>query len=221
MRIQIVPAILVRSRGELLDRIKTVSGFVERIQIDIMDGEFVPNKTIQPAELGGLPKGFTYEQHLMVKDPFKAIREIGKPDVYIVHAEAVKDVKQFKELKKEAEEHGGKIAVAINPPTPVERIREYAEECALILVMTVNPGFSGQKYIADCEKKVKELRKMFPDKDIEVDGGVNLETIEQAAKAGANLLAAASALYASKEPEMEAGKLKALAERGWKEGRGV
>lgn len=218
MRVQIIPAILVRSRGELLDRIKTVSGFVERVQIDIMDGEFVPNRTIQPAELGDLPGGLVYEQHLMVKDPLKAIREIGKPDVYIVHAETVKDLRHFKELKKEAEKHGGKIAVAINPPTPIEKIQEYVKDCELMLVMTVNPGFSGQRYIGECEKKIRDLRKMFPDKDIEVDGGVNLETIKGAAEAGANLLAAASALYASKDPKREAEKLKALAKEGWENG---
>jgi ribulose-phosphate 3-epimerase len=191
MEPDIIPAILVKDRTELLACIARVKDHVKTIQIDIMDDIFVPNKTIGLEGLNDLPEA-SYEFHWMVKDPIRWIASTPGDHMHLVHIETIAD---FKEVKEAVSKAGGRLGLALNPDTPVESVLPHLDEVDEVLVMTVHPGFSGQGYIKEMEGKVKRLRELRPDLDIEVDGGINLDTIGCAYAAGANLLAAASAVF--------------------------
>jgi ribulose-phosphate 3-epimerase len=193
MQPEVIPAILVKTREDLLLRISQVSGLVKEIQIDIMDGIFVPNKTVGIEDLKGLPTA-KYEFHWMVADPEKWIGKMPGPHMHLVHVETITSFEKIEAAVKRA---GGSLGLAINPETPLEKLIPYAEKAKRVLVMTVHPGFSGQKYIYEMGEKIKKLRSLYPKLDIEVDGGVNLETISHAYSSGANILAAASAIFSS------------------------
>ena len=196
MNVEVVPAILVKSREELIERIEKVKPIATTVHIDIMDNKFVPNGTIGLESLASLPSGISYEFHWMVKDPENWISKIPGNHTHLVHVETISD---WNEIKK-ARASGAKIGLAINPPTPVEKLFPFIQdnEVQQVLVMTVNPGFSGQKYITDVESKVQILRAKFPELEIEVDGGINPETSERASGAGANILAASSSIFMAK-----------------------
>jgi transketolase len=193
MDVEVVPAILVKSREELLAQIEKVKPSVTTVHIDIMDNVFVPNNTIGVESLTNLPSGLSYEFHWMVKNPENWISKVPGKHKHIVHVETIFDWSQI----EKARASGGKIGLAINPPTPVEKLYPYLahKEIEQVLIMTVNPGFSGQKYITDVESKIQALREKFPKLEIEVDGGINPETSERASEAGANILAASSAIF--------------------------
>lgn len=191
---ELIAAVLAKTKEELISQIELVIPYLKTVQIDIMDGNFVPNKTIGITELRDLPKGIEYEFHWMVQHPEKFIREV-KYGLHLVHVEADMD---FGEAKSAVKMAGGKIGIAFNPETPVEKVLEYEGETDYFLAMTVHPGFSGQKYIPEVEKKIMQLRKRLPDSDIEVDGGINPESIKRAIAAGANRIAAANAIFGQK-----------------------
>jgi transketolase len=193
MDIEVVPAILVKSREELITQIERVKPNVKTVHIDIMDNKFVPNDTIGLESLTNLPPGILYEFHWMVKDPENWIQKIPGKHTHFVHVETISNWNKI----KQACTSGAEIGLAINPPTPIEKLYPYIhdKEVKQVLVMTVNPGFSGQKYIADVESKVSILRAKFPELQIEVDGGINPATSERASKAGANILAASSSIF--------------------------
>ena len=201
--VEVVPAILSHTREDLIKKIEQVMPFVNFIQLDIMDGKFVPNKTVGGElvdEILQLPKA-KYEYHWMVNNPEKYMEKIKGAAMHLVHIETVESKAHFEQIKKVAKNSGGKVGIAINPPTDLETILPYINEVEEVLVMTVNPGFSGQKYIASCEEKIRKLRKNYPKLNIEVDGGINLETGKRAREAGANILAAASAIF--NEPDIQ------------------
>ena len=197
MDAEVVPAILVKTREELLHRISQVRGLVKEIQIDIMDGVFVPNKTIGLEDLRDLPDA-RYEFHWMVKDPERWIEKTPGPYTHLVHIETIKTPDAFERVARAVEKAGGRVGLAINPETPLDVLLPYLDRVSRVLVMTVHPGFSGQSYIRELESKIKKLRRLRPSLDIEVDGGVNEQTISHAYAAGANVLAAASAIFSSK-----------------------
>jgi ribulose-phosphate 3-epimerase len=207
MEPEVIPAILVKSREDLLRRISQVRGLVREIQLDIMDGEFVPNRTIGLEDLGGLPPA-SYEFHWMVKDPQKWIERTPGPHMHLVHVETITD---FAAIEAAVRKAGGRLGLAINPETPLEKLLPYVPKAGRVLVMTVHPGFSGQKYIPEMAEKIRRLRKLYPSLDIEVDGGVNLDTIAQAYSAGANILAAASAIFSQPDIKGAIAALKARA----------
>jgi len=191
--IEIVPAILVKTPEELKEKVRQVEPYVNRIQIDIMDGKFVPNKTIQPEDID-LETDLIKEAHLMVEDNeryVEAFLDLGF-DMIIVHYESCKDIPR---IIKKVKDRGKRIGIAINPPTPFSAIEEYLDDLDMVLVMTVNPGFSGQGFIPDVLPKIRKVRKMKKDLDIEVDGGIKLGTVKLVAQAGANFLASASGIY--------------------------
>ena len=196
MEVEVRPAILVKDREELLEHIEKVKPSVKTVHIDIMDNIFVPNKTVGLESLTNLPSGISYEFHWMVKDPENWISRVPGKHMHLVHVETISD---WTEIEK-ARADGARIGLAINPPTPIEELYPYINDKKIdhVLVMTVNPGFSGQKYIKEVELKVNTLRAKFPELEIEVDGGINQETSERASEAGANILAAASAIFMAK-----------------------
>lgn len=177
---------------------------VDRIQFDVMDGCFVPNLTFGADTIAAVRPHCTvpFEAHLMVQEPtwiLDAMVEAGC-DLLIVHEEACAHL--HRTLGRIAE-LGARAAVALNPATPVESVAHVLDLCEMVLVMTVNPGFGGQAYIASMEPKIAQLRRLVLDReldvDIEVDGGIGPGTIAGAAAAGANVLIAGSALF--RDPE--------------------
>jgi len=193
-RIEIIPAILVKSGKELIERVERVKGHVSSVHIDVMDGVFVPNRTVWPQEIGKLPTSVRYEFHWMVKEPEKWISEMKGDYLHIVHAEAVKDWGAVVEACRKS---GGRLGIAVSPETPLARIEPFLGDVSRVLIMSVHPGYDGQRYMPEVEGKIAELRSKNPDLEIEVDGGINPSTVGRAVAAGADKLAAASAVYSS------------------------
>lgn len=195
----IVPAILVKDRDEFRKRLDLVRPFAKRIQIDIMDGEFVPNTTLQPEGMDfSLLEGFEVEFHLMVSDPKAYVESInlhGESFIYQFHFESFSSEQELVELINHVRSKGSRVNLAISPDTQVSSIEKIIPLVQGVLVMTVYPGFSGQSYLAAMEQKLMQLRDAHPNLDLEVDGGIDLNTIKQAARAGANLFGASSSLF--------------------------
>ena len=175
---------------------------VDRIQFDVMDGVFVPNLTFGPDVIKSIRPHvkIPFEVHLMVVEPDNLIdRYIDAGcEIVIVHAEACLHLHRTLKYINDA---GAVAGVALNPHTPPELINEVKDLLGLALVMTVNPGFGGQKYISSMEPKIERVAEMLEglDCDIEVDGGIGVETVSGAVQAGANVLVSGSALY--KDPK--------------------
>lgn len=202
---QIVPSVLPADFARLGEECAALEAAgVDRIQFDIMDGRFVPNLTFGPDTVAAVRShtSVPFEAHLMVHEPdwiVPGFVEAGC-ELIIVHAEACNHLHRSLDAIRSA---GAKAAVALNPATPPEAAEWVLDLVDMVLVMTVNPGFGGQAYIASMEPKVAHLRRVVVERgldvDIEVDGGIAPATIAGAASAGANVLIAGSALY--RDPE--------------------
>lgn len=208
MEIEVIPAILVKRREDLLERINKVQGSVSSVHIDVMDNRFVPNKTIGPESFEELPKNFSYEFHWMVENPQDYISKTKGNHLHLVHVETIKD---WGAIKKAAKDSGGRLGLVISPSTKVEKLEPYIHDVSRVLVMCVNPGFDGQTYMFEVEEKIRELRERFPKLQIEVDGGINPATAKSAAAAGADKLAAASAIYNAQNPHSAVQEIKRAA----------
>jgi ribulose-phosphate 3-epimerase len=191
---------------------------VDRIQFDVMDGRFVPNLTFGPDVIASVRPllSVPFEAHLMVEEPDRLAHlyvEAGCQRL-IVHAEACLHLHR---VLGAIAELGATAAVALNPATPISHVAHVLDLVDMVLVMTVNPGFGGQRYIATMEPKVAELRALIEtqgaDVDIEVDGGISTATVAGAVRAGANVLVAGSALFADPSGlEHAVGELRTAAE---------
>ena len=205
--IQIAPSVLPADFSKLGDEVAALEAAgVDLIQWDVMDGQFVPNLTFGPDVIASARShtSVPFEAHLMVYTPdvmAKQYIEAGCSRL-IVHAEACTHLHR---TLGNINDLGANAAVALNPATPASAIAHVLDLVDLVLVMTVNPGFGGQAYLATMEPKIAEIRAMIDDAgladtvDLEVDGGIGPSTIAGAASAGANVLIAGSALY--KDPE--------------------
>lgn len=198
MAIEIVPAILVKAREDFEQKVVSVAPYVSRVQIDIMDGKFVPNTTLPVEQFPPIPKNLLVEYHLMVENPVEYVKRIGKKGaIYELHIESLKNpAQEISEVKV----MGGRVALAVSPDTPVSAVEPYLSLVEHVLVMTVYPGFSGQSYLPAMEEKMKKLRELGA--VVEVDGGVGMGTAKRAAAAGATLIGAASAIFA--KPDIKA-----------------
>ncbi len=200
--LELVPAILVKTREELVARLALAATVAKRAQVDIMDGRFVPNTTVQARDLVGLKPPLALEIHLMVEDPLAAMNTIGKrAQLFLVHVEtvgqglAVDGKANVTELRARATDLGARFGLAIDARTPVSAVVPHLDAVDEVLVMTVQAGFGGQKLIPETLEKVAALRKLRPELDVEVDGGIDATTVGLAARAGANVLVAGSALF--------------------------
>ena len=166
------------------------------LHMDVMDGHFVPNLTLGAPIVKSLRKHTNafLDCHLMVSEPRKWVDDFAKAGAnqFCFHIEAEKDPKTLIQLIKSK---GMKAAIAIKPKTPVEDVYPYADDLDMCLIMTVEPGFGGQKFMDDMMPKVKALREKYPSLNIQVDGGLSPKTIDSAAKAGANVIVAGSAVF--------------------------
>jgi ribulose-phosphate 3-epimerase len=205
MPIKIAPSILSADFSRLGEEVLAVGkAGADMIHVDVMDGHFVPNITIGPLVVSSLSKitKLPLDVHLMIENPDKYIEAFAKAGASIIsiHAEASRDLVKDLELIKRC---GAKPAVVINPRTGIGSIEKILDKVAMILFMTVNPGFEGQKFMPEVLPKIKELRNILDSRkltaDIEVDGGINIETAPEVIKAGANILVAGSAIYKAKD----------------------
>ena len=208
--VEVIPAILVKRREDLLERIKRVHGLVSSVHIDVMDKEFVPNWTVGPDDFADLPAGMDYEFHWMVMRPENWIAKVPGNHLHMVHIEAVADWDAVKGACRKA---GGRLGIAMSPETPVSKIEPVLKDVTRVIVMAVIPGYDGQKYLPEIEPKIRELRGMFPKLEIEVDGGITPFTARRAAEAGADKLAAASAIYSAPDTKLAIENIRNAAER--------
>ena len=205
MKIEILPSLLAADFGRLGDEIlRAEASGAEALHLDIMDGHFVPNLSFGP-DVTALAKRvaprFYRNVHLMMSRPDLYLEKFASAGAQTIQLHVEADCDLHVELRR-IRELGLKNAVVLNPETPVERLTPYLGEIDEALVMTVHPGYGGQKFIAECLSKVAWLRERCPQLDIMVDGGVNAETAVLAAKAGANQFVAGSYLF--KQSDMKA-----------------
>ena len=200
-RIRIAPSILAADFAKLGDEVRAAADAgADYIHVDVMDGHFVPNITIGPSVVKALRSctQIPFDVHLMISpaDPYIAAFAEAGADIITVHPEAGPHLHRTVQLIKSL---GKKAGVSLNPATPVEAVTHLLGEIDLVLAMTVNPGFGGQKFIAAVVDKVAALRAMIDETgrviDLEVDGGVNAETAKDAIAAGADVLVAGTAIF--------------------------
>lgn len=205
MMIKIAPSILAANFSKLADEVKEVEAAgAKLIHIDVMDGHFVPNITMGPIVVEALRPvtDLPLDVHLMIENPDQYIEDFAKAgaDYITVHVEACRHLHRTIQLIRS---HGVKPGVVLNPHTPIETIQHILEDIDMVLFMTVNPGFGGQKFIHSVVPKIEQLSTIIKEKglnvEIEIDGGINAETIIPCAKAGATIFVAGSAIYGKED----------------------
>lgn len=198
--LKISPSILASDYANLqseLDRISTS----DMIHIDVMDGHFVPNISIGAPVVAACKKvcNVPFDVHLMISNPLDYAEDFANAgaDIICFHTECDSDTEQTIDKILSL---GKKAALAIKPATPIDEVVKYFDKISMVLVMTVEPGFGGQSFMESTMPKIEAIRKINPDIDIEVDGGINADTVKIAAKAGANVFVAGSAVFKSENP---------------------
>ncbi|MBS3816688.1 MAG: ribulose-phosphate 3-epimerase [Candidatus Thermoplasmatota archaeon] len=198
-KIKIAPSILSADFSCLEDSIKAVKS-TEWLHLDVMDGHFVPNITFGPCVIKSIREksDHVFDTHLMISEPEKYAEEFAEAgsDIITFHAEAVDDPKSVIE---EIENCGVQVGVSLKPDTPFDAVREYLPSLDLILIMTVEPGFSGQSFMQEVVPKIKEAREAVDeiekDIDISVDGGISPKTAPQVVENGSNVLVSGSSVF--------------------------
>ena len=208
-KIQISPSILSADFSQLGNEIKRLEdGGADLIHVDVMDGHFVPNLTIGPPVIKALKKhcSLKFDVHLMISPVHKYIDAYSDAgaDIITIHPEATEDlsasINKIKDL-------GKKVGVSLNPKTKVNVIEDCLNKIDLVLIMSVNPGFGGQKFMPEVLEKIRELKliqeKQNIDFDIEIDGGINFENSKIAIEAGANILVSGTTIFKSNNGDIK------------------
>ena len=208
-KIQISPSILSADFSQLGIEIKRLEeGGADMIHVDVMDGHFVPNLTIGPPVIKALRKqcDLKFDVHLMISPVHKYIESYADAgaDIITIHPEATDNLEasilKIKELNK-------KVGVSLNPQSKIDLIRGFLDKIDLILIMSVNPGFGGQKFMPEVLEKIKELKKIQDEKnldfDIEIDGGINFDNCKDAINAGANILVSGTTIFKSNNGDIK------------------
>jgi ribulose-phosphate 3-epimerase len=200
-RIEVVPSILSADAGRLAEQVKEAEAAgADRIQVDVMDGHFVPNLTFGPLVVEAVRRAtrLPIEAHLMVERPELFIEAFVKAGATLIEVQVESTTSLYRTVQA-IKDLGCKAGVAINPATPLEELREILPYIDLVNVMTVEPGFGGQKFIARSPEKVSRLRGIDPNIEIEVDGGIDAKTAPLVVSAGATVLVAGSSVYGFKQ----------------------
>jgi ribulose-phosphate 3-epimerase len=217
--LRLAPSILSADFGRLAEEIRAVEAAgADWIHVDVMDGRFVPNLTIGPLVVEAVRKvtRLPIDAHLMIVEPERYVEAFAKAgaDLISVHAEASPHLHRTLQAIRAA---GARPAVALNPATGLEAVEYVLTDCDMVLLMSVNPGFGGQRYIASCTEKVRRLRAMADARshplEIQVDGGIKADTIGPVAAAGANVFVAGTAVFGAKDYRQAIADLRAAGER--------
>ena len=208
-KIQISPSILSADFSQLGTEIKRLEeGGADMIHVDVMDGHFVPNLTIGPPVIKALRKqcSLKFDVHLMISPVHKYIESYAEAgaDIITIHPEATDDLEnsilKIKQLNK-------KVGVSLNPESKIDLILDFLDKIDLVLIMSVNPGFGGQKFMPEVLEKIKKLRKIQDERnlnfDIEIDGGINFENCKKAINAGANILVSGTTIFKSNDGDIK------------------
>ena len=208
-KIQVSPSILSADFSQLGNEIKRLEeGGADMIHVDVMDGHFVPNLTIGPPVIKALRKqcSIKFDVHLMISPVHKYIEAYADAgaDIITIHPEATEDLEEsiskIKSLNK-------KVGISLNPESKLDLITKYLEKIDLVLIMSVNPGFGGQKFMPEVLDKVKQLKEIKSKKnmnfDIEVDGGINFDNCQSAIEAGANILVSGTTVFKSNNGDIK------------------
>ena len=208
-KIQISPSILSADFSQLGNEIKRLEeGGADMIHVDVMDGHFVPNLTIGPPVIKALKKqcSIKFDVHLMISPVHKYIQDYADAgaDIITIHPEATDNLEEsilkIKSLNK-------KVGVSLNPKTKIDTILNVLDEIDLVLIMSVNPGFGGQKFMPEVLSKIEKLKKIQGEKglhfDIEIDGGINFENSKIAIAAGANILVSGTTIFKSNNGDIK------------------
>jgi len=192
--IKIFPSVLAADLGNLQGEIDRADEFSDGIHYDVMDGNFVPNLSYGAPVLKCLKSKNIFDAHLMVQNPDVLLEDFAKAGAGMlsVHFEACQNVHR---TLQRINELGMKSGIALNPGTSYEMAYEAIKKADFVLVMSVNPGFGGQKFLPEVLEKIQKIRKNFPEKDIQVDGGITDKTASLVMNAGANFLVAGSYLF--------------------------
>jgi ribulose-phosphate 3-epimerase len=207
--IKISPSILSADFSQLGKEIKRLEdGGADMIHVDVMDGHFVPNLTIGPPVIKALKKqcSIKFDVHLMISPVHKYIQAYSDAgaDIITIHPEATdnleKSILKIKSLNK-------KVGVSLNPETKIDMIINYLDKIDLVLIMSVNPGFGGQKFMPEVLDKIKQLKKIQSENnisfDIEIDGGINFDNCQTAIEAGANILVSGTTVFKSNNGDIK------------------
>lgn len=199
-KILIAPSILAADFSSLADEIRVIENAgADMVHIDVMDGHFVPNITIGPLVVRGIRRvtKLPLDVHLMIDEPEKYIDEFrdAGSDIITLHAESKGNIKS---LLSRVRSFGLKAGISIKPGNKIDMIKAYLDITDMVTIMTVEPGFGGQKFIREVLPKIREARSIY-DKDIEVDGGINKDTAKEAIEAGANVLVAGTFVFGSQD----------------------
>ncbi len=215
MGIQITPSILNADFGRLAEEVGRI-GSADWVHVDVMDNHFVPNLTFGPTMVEALARAtdVPLDAHLMIEDPDRNALEYVEAGCGSVtfHVEAAGAPIR---LAREIRAHGARASMALKPATPIEPYEDLLPELDMLLVMTVEPGFGGQKFLDLCLPKIRRARELMDKHGVEtwlqVDGGISLETIERCAEAGADVFVAGSAVYSADDPDRMVADLRAAA----------
>ena len=215
---QLAPSILSADFARLADEAARVESVADLLHVDVMDNHFVPNLTLGPVVVEALHKATTLplDLHLMIEDPDRWAPEYVALGATLVtfHVEAAHDPVQ---TARAIRANGGKAGLALKPGTPLTPYTDILGEFDMVLVMTVEPGFGGQRFIAEMLPKIREAREAIASRDLamwlEVDGGINADTAARCAEAGADVFVAGSAVFDAADPVAAATAIKTAAER--------